>query len=72
MNKFHAIPTTTADGIRHDSKAEASRWDTLKLRERAGEIIGVCGNQRCLDAALAARGRGDVEADGRGPLHRLE
>lgn len=38
MHKYHAIPTTTADGIKHDSKAEANRWEALKLMERAGEI----------------------------------
>lgn len=53
MNKFHAIPTTTADGIRHDSKAEASRWDTLKLRERAGEISDL---QRQVEFPLLVNG----------------
>ena len=38
MHKYHAIPTTTSDGIRHDSKAEAARWEELKIKERIGEI----------------------------------
>lgn len=37
-NKFGAIRTTTADGITHDSKREAARWETLKLMVKAGLI----------------------------------
>ncbi len=31
----------TVDGIRFDSRAEARRWQELKLLERAGEIAGL-------------------------------
>ena len=53
MNKFHAQPTTTSDGIRHDSKAEAARWDALKLMERAGEISSL---QRQVEFPLLVNG----------------
>jgi hypothetical protein len=36
-NKFHAV-RTEVDGVRFDSAAEARRWSTLRLLERAGEI----------------------------------
>jgi len=36
-NKFNAIKTTV-DGLQFDSRAEARRWQELKLLERAGEI----------------------------------
>jgi hypothetical protein len=39
-NKFHAVKTTV-DGVRFDSKAEAKRWQELKLMERAGVIVGL-------------------------------
>lgn len=37
-NKFSAVKTTTADGITHDSKREASRWVHLQTMQRAGLI----------------------------------
>lgn len=37
-NKYGAKKTTTSDGIVHDSKHEACRWDQLRLLQRAGEI----------------------------------
>ena len=37
MNKYRNIKTTI-DGIQFDSKAEARRWQELKLLERAGEL----------------------------------
>jgi hypothetical protein len=37
-NKYHNIPTKTADGILHDSRKEARRWCELKLLEKAGKI----------------------------------
>ena len=37
-HKYGARRTTTADGITHDSKAEADRWDVLRMLERAGAI----------------------------------
>lgn len=37
MNKYHAVKTTI-DGIRFDSKHEASRYTELALLERAGII----------------------------------
>lgn len=38
--KYNAQPTVTADG-RFDSKAEAARWEELKLLERAGHITAL-------------------------------
>lgn len=32
---------TTVDGITFDSRKEASRWQELRLMERAGEIVGL-------------------------------
>lgn len=37
MSKYHAVKTTI-DGIVFDSKAEAARYNTLKLLERNGDI----------------------------------
>ena len=37
-NKYHNIPTKTADGIVHDSRKEARRWCELKLLEKSGKI----------------------------------
>lgn len=37
-NKYSNIKTTTADGIKHDSRKEARRWVELTLLQRAGEI----------------------------------
>lgn len=39
-NKYGA-KKTTVDGITFDSKAEAKRWQELKLLEKAGEIRGL-------------------------------
>jgi Protein of unknown function (DUF1064) len=39
-SKYHAHQTTL-DGMRFDSKKEASRWAVLRLLERAGEIRGL-------------------------------
>jgi Protein of unknown function (DUF1064) len=44
--------TTTADGITHDSKTEAQRWEELKLLQRAGSI---CGLRRQVDIVLQGR-----------------
>ena len=44
--------TTTPDGITHDSKTEAERWEELKLLQRAGEI---CGLRRQVDIGLIGR-----------------
>lgn len=44
--------TTTADGITHDSKTEADRWEELKLMQRAGEI---CGLKRQVSIGLIGR-----------------
>lgn len=38
MNKYGNKKTTTPDGIVHDSKKEAMRWNELCLLEKAGEI----------------------------------
>ena len=40
MTKYHAVKTVI-DGIRFDSKAEAARYNTLKLLERNGDISGL-------------------------------
>lgn len=37
MNKYRNVPTIV-DGVRFDSKAEASRYNELKLLLRAGKI----------------------------------
>lgn len=44
--------TTTADGITHDSKTEAQRWEELKLMQKAGEI---CGLKRQVSIGLIGR-----------------
>ncbi|MEE2635499.1 MAG: DUF1064 domain-containing protein [Pseudomonadota bacterium] len=44
--------TTTADGITHDSKTEAQRWEQLKLLQAAGEI---CGLRRQVAIGLVGR-----------------
>ena len=36
--KYGNIKTRTADGIDHDSRKEARRWNELLLLERSGEI----------------------------------
>lgn len=38
MNKYHNRKVTTTDGIVHDSRKEAVRWNELKLLEKAGKI----------------------------------
>lgn len=38
MNKYHNRKVKTSDGIVHDSRKEAVRWQELKLLEEAGEI----------------------------------
>lgn len=37
-NKYHNRKVRTSDGIVHDSKKEAVRWQELKLLEEAGKI----------------------------------
>ena len=44
--------TITPDGITHDSKTEAQRWEELKLLQEAGEI---CGLRRQVDIGLIGR-----------------
>ena len=38
-NKYHNRKVKTGDGIVHDSRKEALRWEELKRLEEAGEII---------------------------------
>lgn len=38
-NKYHNRKVKTNDGIVHDSRREAVRWQELKLLEEAGEIM---------------------------------
>ena len=40
QNKYHN-KKVTIDGITFDSVKEGSRWQELKLMERAGEIVGL-------------------------------
>ena len=48
----NAQRTETADGIVHDSKTEAQRWEELKLLQEAGEI---CGLRRQVKIPLEGR-----------------
>lgn len=41
MNKYHNRKVKTPDGIVHDSRKEAVRWNELKLLEEAGEITSL-------------------------------
>lgn len=52
--------TTTADGITHDSKTEAQRWEELKLLQAAGKI---CGLRRQVDIGPIGRD-GPILTDG--------
>ena len=38
MSKYHNRKVRTSDGIVHDSKREAIRWNELKLFQEAGRI----------------------------------
>ena len=38
MNKYHNRKVRTSDGILHDSRKEAVRWEELKLMQKAGVI----------------------------------
>lgn len=44
--------TTTADGVTHDSKTEAQRWEELKLLQQSGAI---CGLRRQVEIGLVGR-----------------
>ena len=44
-NKYHNRKVTV-DGITFDSVKEASRWQELKLLEKAGEITGLTRQQK--------------------------
>ncbi|MCM2293054.1 DUF1064 domain-containing protein [Allorhizobium sp. BGMRC 0089] len=60
-NKFGA-KRTTVDGITFDSKAEAAFYETLKLRQRAGEVENVemqCPYALTINGALIATYRAD-------------
>lgn len=39
-NKFGAV-AVVVDGVRFDSKAEARRWEDLRIMERTGEVVGI-------------------------------
>jgi hypothetical protein len=39
MNKYHNRKVRTSDGIVHDSRKEAIRWQELKLLEESGKIL---------------------------------
>ena len=51
-SKYHAVPVVI-DGIRFDSKLEGRRYSQLKIRQAAGEIIGLALQQ---DFALVVCG----------------
>ena len=38
MSKYKSVKTRSSDGILHDSKKEAERWEELLLLQRAGKI----------------------------------
>lgn len=38
MSKYHNRKVRTSDGIVHDSRKEAVRWNELKMLEQEGEI----------------------------------
>ena len=38
MNKYHNRKARTSDGLIHDSRREARRWNELSLLQRAGQI----------------------------------
>ena len=38
MNKYHNHKARSVDGLIHDSKKEARRWNELLLLQRAGQI----------------------------------
>ena len=38
MSKYKNIKTRSSDGVLHDSKKEAQRWEELCLLQRAGKI----------------------------------
>lgn len=61
-HKFGAIPTVTADGVRHPSKRQARRWEELKLMERAGHIANLrreVAYKLCVNGHLIATYRAD-------------
>lgn len=39
MNKYHNRKVKTMDGIEHDSRKEAVRWEILKQMEKEGKIV---------------------------------
>ena len=45
MNKYRN-KEVTVDGLRFQSVKEASRWQELKMLERAGEIVGLVRQQK--------------------------
>lgn len=59
-NKFNA-KRVTVDGITFDSKREAARWQLLKARQAAGEIINL---QRQVNFDLTALCRTDPASKG--------
>lgn len=52
-SKYRNKPTVV-DGIRFDSKAEARRWDQLRMMEKAGEITDL---KRQVSYALTVNGK---------------
>ena len=65
--KYNNQPTEV-DGIRFDSKAEAKRWQDLKLLERAGLITDIRRQQK-LELAPSVRIPGESRA--RPPLRYI-
>jgi hypothetical protein len=55
-NKYGAVKTTV-DNIVFDSKAEAKRYQDLKLLQRAGEISELCADKSKLRFPLVVEGQ---------------
>lgn len=62
MNKYHNRKVRTSDGIVHDSRKEAVRWNELKLMEKAGEITDL---KRQMEFLLIPPQYEEIETAGR-------
>lgn len=41
MSKYHNVKVRTLDGVIHDSRREATRWNQLRLLEKGGYITNI-------------------------------
>lgn len=62
MNKYHNRKVRTSDGIVHDSRKEAVRWNELRLMEKAGEITEL---KRQMEFLLIPPQYEEIETGGR-------